>query len=410
MGLASAGMGQDSPTFWPQFRGAEGTNSIATELPVTWTEDNFKWKIELPGRGWSSPVYVDGKAWMTAAIEEKASPEQIKEKLKGVDFAQIKTAASTVEFYALCVDLESGKILHDILLGKSTDPQPINPMNSYASPTPAIANGKVVCHFGAYGTWCLDVVTGEKEWETKFVIQHSVGAGSSPVIVDSKVILVCDGMDQQYVAAVELATGQDAWRTNRPPIESTNGEFRKSYCTPIVRELDGQKQIIVTGADWICGYDPADGNEIWRLNFGRGYSITGMPALVDDLVVFVTGYDFNQIVAFDPSGKGQLEQSAIKWKNRGAPSMASIVVREGIVYSANDRGVLSAINAKDGSEINKVRTIGNLSSSPLAANGKLYIANRDGKMVVMSCDENLELLHEYKFQSPIMASPSPIGK
>ena len=393
---------------WPQFRGTNGTGSTDSALPVTWSEENFKWQTELPGKGWSSPVYVDGKAWMTAAIDGKATREEINKKLENVDFPQIKTAAASVEFFAICVDLDSGEILHNISLGQTDDPQPINPMNSYASPTPAIADGKVICHFGAYGTWCLNAESGETIWKTEFVIQHSVGPGSSPIIVDSKVVLVCDGMDQQFVAAVDLQTGQQVWKTNRPPIKASNGEFRKAYCTPIVREINQRQQIIVTGADWICSYDPANGEEIWRLNYGRGYSITGMPAMVDDLVIFVTGYDVNQLVAFEPTGNGELDKTVVKWKNRGAPTMASVVVRDNVIYSANDRGILAATNATDGSLIKRIRTIGNLSASPLLADGKLYVANRDGQMVVVSCDEELEVLHEYDFGASIMASPCPI--
>ena len=397
-------------TVWPQFRGPQGKGSTDADLPVQWTEENFKWRIELPGKGWSSPVYVDGKAWMTAAVEEEASDAEIARKLEGVDFPQIKTAAATVEFHALCVDLETGKLLHDIVLGKTDDPQPINPMNSYASPTPVIADGKVVCNFGAHGTWCINASTGESLWDIKFVVKHSVGPGSSPIVTDSKVIFVCDGMDKQFVAAADLETGKEVWRTNRPPIESTNGEFRKSYCTPIVEEIDGKRQIIVTGADWICAYDPENGDEVWRLYYGRGYSVTGMPVLVDGLVVCVTGFDVHQVVAFDPNGKNQLNaDAAIKWRARGGPSMSSIIEKDGTLYYANERGVLSAVNAADGNVISRARIIGNLSSSPLQANGKLYIGNRDGKMVVVRCDESLETLHEFDFQSAIMASPSPIG-
>ncbi len=402
-------LAQEGENHWPQFRGENGDGSTTAELPVQWTIENYKWSVELPGKGWSSPVYVDGKAWMTSAFEKKATAEQIAEKLADVEFAQIKTAAASVEFHALCVDLETGSLLHDINLGKSDDPQPINPMNSYASPTPVIADGKVVCHFGAHGTWCLDATTGAKLWETKFLIDHSVGPGSSPIVVDSQVIFVCDGLDKQYIAAVDLKSGKETWRTSRPPIKANNGEFRKAYCTPIVGEIGGEKQVIVTGADWICGYAPNDGQEIWRLNYGRGYSVTGMPVMIGDLLVFVTGYDLNQIVACVPEGKGQLDSSVIKWTTRSAPTMASIVVRDGIIYSANDRGILSAINPEDGSVIKRTRTIGNLSSSPLLANGNLYIANRDGIMVVVSCDENLEKLHEYNFESPVLASPSPVG-
>lgn len=394
---------------WPQFRGEQGTASTTTKLPTQWTPNNYKWKTTLPGRGWSSPVYADGVAWMTSAIDEKADPEAIKKKLEGVEFAQIKTASASVTFYALCVDLATGELIHKIELGKSTDTQPINPMNSYASPTPVIADGKVVCHFGNYGTWCLDAKTGEEIWKTEYDINHSVGPGSSPIVVGDSVILVCDGYDQQFLAGVDLQTGKQAWKTNRPPINAENGEFKKSYCTPIVREVNGQQQVIVTGANWICGYNPVSGEEIWRLNYGDGYSITGMPALIDGTLVFVTGYNYNEFVGCDPSGKGELKvEESLKWRQRGAPAMSSFVVHNGMIYSAGDRGVFTVHDPQDGTLMKRFRTIGNMSSSPLLAAEHLYLGNRDGQFVVIKIGEELEVVHEYDFGSGIYASPCPI--
>lgn len=395
---------------WPQFRGEQGTASTDAKLPTTWSAENFKWKTSLPGKGWSSPVYADGVVWMTSAIDEKADPEAIRKKLEGVEFAQIKTAAASVTFYALCVDLDSGELIHKIELGKSTDPQPINPMNSYASPTTAIADGKVVCHFGNYGTWCLDSKSGKELWKTEYDINHSVGPGSSPIVVDDKVILVCDGYDQQFLAAVDLNTGDQLWKTNRPPINADNGEFMKSYCTPIVREVDGQRQVIVTGANWICGYNPNNGEEIWRLNYGDGYSITGMPALIDDMLVFVTGYNHNEFIGCDPRGQGELEiEESLKWRQRGAPAMSSFVTHNGLVYSAGDRGVFTVLDPQDGSFVKRFRTIGNMSSSPLLAANHLYLGNRDGQFVVLAIGDELKVVHEFDFGSGIYASPCPIG-
>ena len=403
--LPSSGFAQE----WPQFRGQQGTAATESELPTNWTTDHFKWKTALPGKGWSSPVYADGVAWMTSAIDEKADPETIRKKLEGVEFAQIKTAAASVTFYALCVDLDSGELLHNIELGKSTDPQPINPMNSYASPTPVIAQGKVVCHFGNYGTWCLDAKTGEPIWQTEYDINHSVGPGSSPVVFEDKVILVCDGYDQQFLAAVDLNTGEQLWKTNRPPINADNGEFMKSYCTPIIREVDGQQQCIVTGANWICGYNPTNGEEIWRLNYGDGYSITGMPALIDDMLVFVTGYNHNEFIGCDPRGKGELKvDESLKWRQRGAPAMSSFVAHQGLIYSAGDRGVFTVLNPRDGSFVKRFRTIGNMSSSPLLAANHLYLGNRDGQFVVLEIGDELTVAHEFDFGSGIYASPCPI--
>lgn len=401
---------QSSGNDWLQFRGSAATSTTDSELPVTWTSDqNCKWRLKLPGRGWSSPVHADGIAWMTSAIERAASPEEIEEKLKGLQFSRIKTAAASVEFHALAVDLESGKLLHDIVLGRSDDPQPINPMNSFASPTPVVSDGKVVCHFGAYGTWCLDANTGEKLWQTRYVIDHSVGPGSSPIVVDSKVILACDGCDQQFVAAVRLEDGEEVWKTSRPPIRDTNGEFRKGYCTPVVCSIDGSQQIVVTGSQWICSYAPDSGKEIWRLDYGRGYSMTGQPFMIQDMIVFPTGYDNHEFVAFTPEGTGELAANEIRWRKRGAPSMSSSVISGSRIFSVGDRGILSIIDPVDGSVIKRQRTIGNISSSPLVADGKMYIGSRDGLMAVVTCDDDLEVLHEYDFGSPIYASPCPIG-
>ena len=399
----------DGQTAWSQFRGEGGTGVTDRELPVTWTVDDYAWRTKIPGSGWSSPVYVDGKAWMTYAITTAATEEQIQKKLKGVEFAKLKTAYASVDFHAICINLESGEILHDINLGKTTDPQLINPMNSYASPSAAISDGKVVCHFGAHGTWCVDANTAEVVWDTKYVIDHSVGAGSSPIIVDDAVILVCDGLDKQFIAAVNLSDGEELWKTDRPSIDSPSGEFRKAYCTPIVCEIDGQKEVVVTGADWICAYNPTNGDEIWQLNYGKGFSVTGMPAQHDGMLFFVTGYSENKIMGMDLGGKGKLKKSAIKWSLNGAPGMASVVVHDGIIFSNNEGGVLSAIKAADGSYIKRTRSVNNLSSSPLLANGKLYVVNRQGRMKVFSADKTLELLHDFDFKSKVLACPSPIG-
>ena len=111
----------------------------------------------------------------------------------------MKTTVNALSLYALCIDLETGQLLKNIELAKIDEPGISHPLNSYASPTPAISDGKVVCHFGNYGTWCLDAKTGSEIWKTEFVVDHSVGPGSSPVIHDGKVILVCDGIDEQYI-------------------------------------------------------------------------------------------------------------------------------------------------------------------------------------------------------------------
>ncbi|MEM9411744.1 MAG: PQQ-binding-like beta-propeller repeat protein, partial [Planctomycetota bacterium] len=206
---------------WPQFLGPAGNSTNLNAKTLTqWSQKNYVWSTEIPGSGWSSPVYANGKVWVTTAITSEPTPEQLAKKRAGVQFAEIKTLAGSVELKAIAIDLNSGKIIHDVSLAKVDSPELINPLNSYASPTPAISGDKVVCHFGNYGTWCLDANSGRQLWSIKFVVDHSVGPGSSPVIHRDKVILVCDGIDDQFVAAVDLESGQPIWKTQRPPMRS----------------------------------------------------------------------------------------------------------------------------------------------------------------------------------------------
>ena len=138
---------------WTQFRGTgNGHADPNAHPPLKWNADQIAWETKIPGTGWSSPVYQGKKAWLTSAITTTLSKEELAKKM-GKD--KVKIVAGSLELLAICVDLETGQLVHKISLAKVDDPQPINPLNSYASPTPAIADGKVICHFGTYGTWCL---------------------------------------------------------------------------------------------------------------------------------------------------------------------------------------------------------------------------------------------------------------
>lgn len=393
---------------WTQFRGSGGLSSVTADAPSQWTEDNYVWKVDLPGRGWSSPVYTENEIWLTAATEVAASKKEIEEKLKDVEYAQIKTAARAITMYALCVDLSTGELIKSIELGTENDPQPNNPMNSYASPTCAIADGKVICHFGAYGTWCLDANSKQVAWDRKFVIDHSVGPGSSPVIDSGNVILVCDGTDEQFVAAIDLHTGADVWKTDRPEIIADSVEFMKSYSTALVQEVDGVRQAIVPGANWICGYDVKTGEEIWRAKYGFGFSVTPMAVFAEGNFVFSTGYGKSEFVSVKP-GKGDVSQS-IQWRARNAPAMSSFVEDNGTIYSVSDRpGVLRSLDAKTGKVINKKRFLANVSASILKAGNHLYIGSRDGIMKVVKCDPAIEEVSSFDFGSPIYATPVTVG-
>lgn len=397
---------------WSQFRGLTGTAKAASDSRPA-VEFSLKqqtdWAVDIPGTGWSSPVYAGNLIWLTTAVTRQASPEAIQAKLQGDPQAGIKTLAANVELRAIAVDSTSGKLVHNRLLKTVTDPDPINPMNSYASPTPAISDGRVICHFGSYGTWCLNAETAEPIWETQYSIQHSVGPGSSPVIFDDRVILVCDGMDRQFIAAVDLMTGKEIWKTDRPPIRARDGEQKKAYCTPILITVNNQQQLVIPGSQWIAAYRPEDGQEIWRADHGSGFSVTPMAAFESGLVVFATGYMRADFVAVDPSGTGDVTDSHIKWRIPGAPTMSSFVADQGRLFAVNNKGILHCIDILSGEVVNRKRLRGNFSSSPILAGGNLYLGNREGTMYVLSASNELETVASQQLDQSIMASPIVIG-
>ena len=401
---------QVAPGQWTQFRGTENGEAIASAKPPTkWDAQQTAWEVDIPGTGWSSPVYQEKRVWITSAVTTPMSEEEIAKRLAGDRFASLKTIAATVELHAICVDLQSGQLIHNFKLATIDNPEPINPLNSYASPTPAIADGKVICHFGSYGTWCLDEETGQQIWNKQFVVKHSVGPGSSPIVFDNKVIIVCDGTDLQYIVAVNLSDGEEIWKTSRPPIGAKNGEQRKAYSTPLVIDVEGKKQAVVPGAQWITSYDPATGKELWRVDHGTGFSVTPMAAFENDMVIFSTGYMEPEFLAIDPRGTGDVTGSHVIWRKKNAPAMPSFITESGQIFSISDKGIIYCFDAKTGEELNRGRIGGNFSASPLLAGGNLYLSSREGKMTIVKCSADLETIGTQDFGGSIMASPVLVG-
>ena len=167
------GFAAETAARWPQWRGpgGQGHATDAHHLPVEWSETkNVVWKAVLPGRGWSSPVIDGGLVWMTTAIE---SPLDEDEKQRRIDAAKAAGNTSPLEvsgpvsFRALAVDRGTGALVRDVELFVVAEPQPIHTLNSFASPSPVIADGRLYCHFGDYGTACVDTATGGVVWTTR---------------------------------------------------------------------------------------------------------------------------------------------------------------------------------------------------------------------------------------------------
>ena len=187
------------------------------------------------------------------------------------------------------------------------------------------------------------------------------------MIVDDKVVLVCDGCDQQFIVAVSMESGEEIWKTSRPPIQAPSVEMKKAYSTPTLITVKGKQQMVVPGAKWLCAYDPTDGKEIWRFDHGSGFSITPMASFEKDLVIFSTGYGAKEFVAVRPTGTGDVTKTEQAWRARNAPEMASMISKDGQLFAIGDKGVAICLNAETGEVLGKERRLANVSASPLLA-------------------------------------------
>lgn len=385
--LLAAG-GAQAEDNWPQFRGPDGQgHADAALLPTAWSKtQHVTWRTELPGRGYSSPVIWGDQVWLTAALEEGLS------------------------FHALCVEKTSGKLLHDVEVFRREKAMVIQNKNSHASPSPVIEAGRVWVHFGTTGTACLDTGTGKILWRsTELQLDHLVGPGSSPVLYQNLLILTCDGADVQYMAALDKLTGKLVWKTPRSGKLRVNPDVKKSFCTPLITQVDGHDQLISPGADWVYGYEPLTGKEIWRLGF-NGFSLVPRPVVGHGLVFICTGFAKPELLAIRLGAHGEAAPAQVAWRcaKKVALKPSPLLVGDEL-YVVSDTSTLSCFDAKTGTLHWEQRLGGNFSASPLIADGKIYCFSEEGKASIVAPGREYKLIATSELGERIMASPAISG-
>lgn len=385
---------------WPEFRGPRGDGHAegAAGLPVKWSEtENVKWKTPIPERGWSTPVVLGGQIWLTTATPD------------GHDF------------FALCVDAQSGKILFNKKLFHSDNPEVLgNPLNCYASPSPAIEAGRVYLSFGSYGTACLDTKTFEPIWtRTDLPCRHYRGPGSSLAIYEDLLILTMDGVDQQYLTALNKMTGKAVWRTDRTTkwtdVDSqgkvlNEGDMRKAFSTPYFATFGGKTQMISPGAKACYSYDPRSGKELWHVTY-KGFSNVARAIADSEFVYIVTGFASPELWAVRPDGQGDVSATHVAWKVRkGVSRTPSPLLVEGLIYTPGEDGTVTCFEAKTGTQLWQEKTGCNSLSSPIYADGRLYFFGQKGQTVVIKPGRKCEILAQNTLGDGFMASPAVDGK
>ncbi len=401
---------------WPQFRGPAGDGIAPAEgVPVQFSEnEGLRWKTELPGRGWSSPVF-DGKTlWMTTAVEVFPTEEEKTRILKesGEEektFAQ-RQVATRIELSVIGVDYESGAIVRTVPLTAVENPQAIHALNSFASPTPFLEEGVLYAHFGAFGTYAVNVGDGKILWNSKIDLEHGVGPGSSPLVHRGQLILICDGVDRQFVTALDCQTGKTVWTTERPAMRAAKGDQKKSYNTPIViKGADEKEQLICMGAQWLVSYEPETGKEIWRLDHGDGFSVVPRPVYSPktDLIYLSTGFGKPELLAVRPDGHGDITGSdKIVWREpKRIPARPSPILIGDELYVIADGGIASCFDARTGTLHWTERVDGNYSASPLFADGHLYFCSQEGVVTVLKPGKTFQVMARNQLDGTLMASP-----
>lgn len=374
---------------WPQFRGPGGQgHSNARELPLEWSESrNVVWKTPVPGAGWSSPVVGSGRVWVTAVVETPAS-------------AGTPAGAS---LRALAFDAATGRPLVDVEVFRVPASGPLHPKNTRASPTPILDGNRVYVHFGAEGTAALHV-SGEVLWRTRlpYVSQH--GNGGSPVLYRDLLIVACDGNGgDAYVAALDTATGQLRWKTDR------RRPADQAYATPLVIRVGDRDLVVSPGAYRATAYDPLTGADVWHVSYRDGFSNVPRPVFGNGLVYIATGFNEPTIIAVRPDGRGDVTRSHLAWTlRRGAPYTPSPLLVGEDLYLVSDTGVLTLVDAPSGAVVWQQRLGGNYSASPVYADGRIYFQSEEGVTTVVAPGRTFRRLAVNRLDGDTLASPAVV--
>lgn len=365
---------------WPEFRGPTGQgHSTERGLPLTWSETkNVKWKVAIPGKGWSSPAILGDRIWLTTATEEGKS------------------------LRAICVDRNTGAITQNVEVFRLKNLGPMSPKNSLASPTPVLEGDRIYLHFGAHGTACI-TQTGEIVWKTRLDYDNGQhGPGGSPVLYENLLIVSCDGNDYQFVAALDKLTGKTKWKKLR--------EGYQAYTTPLVVRLPAGDQVISPGAFRAIAYEPSTGKEIWQVKYGDGFSNVPRPVYGNGLVFICTGFQEPSMLAVRVDGRGDVTKKQIVWTlKRGAPLTPSPLLVGEELYVITDNGIATCLDAATGKEHWKARVGGNHSASPIYADGRIYFLSEEGESVVVAPGKELKVLAKNELDGETLASMAVSG-
>lgn len=403
---------------WPSFRGPRASGiADGQNLPDEWnpkTGQNILWRTSIPGLAHSSPVVWGNRIFVTSAVSSDPAAS-FKPGLYGDGDASKDRSQHRWVIYAL--DKQTGKVLWEQTAHKGEPREKRHIKATYANSTPATDGRIVVAWFGSQGIYAYDV-NGRFLWKADLgridagaydVPSVEWGPASSPIIWKDLVILQCDTQADSFIIAFNADTGAEVWRVNRDEIPS--------WGTPTVAMTSKGEELITNASNFVKGYDPRTGKELWRL--GRSSKITApTPIFADDILVVVSGRAPERPIFVVKAGargdltlpEGQTSSDKIIWSKTGRGSyMPTPLIYNGILYVLANNGLFDAYNLKTGAEVYRQRlsVVGSgFSASPVASDGKIYLSNEDGEILVVSAGEKFNHIATNSMGELLMATPA----
>ncbi len=365
---------------WPCWRGPDGDGtSTETNLPIRWDSiTNVVWKIKVPGKGYSSPVIWKDRLFLTTALQE------------------------TQEKILLCYDCKSGKLLWQKTVLRTTF-EGKHDNNSYASGTPATDGKLIYVSFldGKDVSVMAYDFSGNQVWKQKpgtFSSPH--GYSCSPVLFEDKVIINGDSQGDSFVAALSKADGHIIWKI---PHERPS----HSFSTPIFRNMAGKMQMIFCGNKEIASYNPTDGSKNWFVT-GPSEDFCSSPVYNEKtgLVLVSSAWPQRILVAIKPDGKGDVSKSHVVWQSReGAYYVPSPVCKDNLLFTTMTTGKVHCIDVATGN-ILWIENMGMQYSSPVIANGLVYMPNDEGIITVIKPGPVFAYVAKNSIGEKMFASPA----
>ena len=402
---------------WPQFRGKDASGvALGAAPPIAWSLDPAKsiaWRTPLPGLAHSSPIVWGERIYLTTAVAAEGKPGVVLGDVSksGIDSA---TDNGRQTWRLIALDKASGRVVWNTVAHEGIPRMKRHVKATHASATPATDGRYIVALMGSEGLFAFDM-NGNRKWRTDLGVMDvglvddptlQWGPASSPVILGDMVIVQNDRHRDSFLAAYDIATGKELWRSSH--------EDYPSWATPAVVRTGGRTQIVTNAGQYIRGFDSKTGKELWRLSDNRTQVKVPSPIVAGDLVIVTGGYPpgGRPIYAIRPDGTGELTEKSLAWKTeRGAPYTSTPLLYDGLLYAVTDNGILSAYDPATGDRIYQQRVAGGagFSASPVAANGRLYLASEDGDVHVIKAGRSYELLGTNRMGEPLMATPAISG-